>query len=143
MNRLYTSLFCLLATTLCSVFATAELQSVPTLEFDASDANSLTIIDGGVSTWKHKSKNTINFDIANEKKSFPGPDTPAATAANPANRPTLQTRSNNTLRPALYFDGVDDALVVPVELTSPTWTLIVVAAPFAPIAGGCIFSVTI
>ena len=66
--------------------------------------------------------------------------TDSATASD-AQRPRYVARTGGILRSAVLFDGTDDVLCIPsFNRTADTWSLVVVAAPYAPCAGGGICS---
>jgi hypothetical protein len=56
-------------------------------------------------------------------------------------RPRWVSHEKTPLRPAIFFDGVDDVLTIPkcMQLAG-TWTLVVVCAPYEPVKGGALCS---
>ncbi|MCU0962040.1 MAG: LamG domain-containing protein [Pirellulaceae bacterium] len=92
--------------------------------FDAADTATLDVADGRVSCWRSKDGTA-----------------PVSLLAEGRQRPSLRTE--NGLRPALLFDGVNDVLrCAELSRQTPTWTLVAVVAPDVPIAGGGICSAT-
>jgi hypothetical protein len=92
------------------------------LWFDAADRTTLQLDGDQVLSWKSKA---------------PGPEQAASSpgTAHPLWRP----HEGTPLRPAIFFDGDDDVLVLPeFAKQADAWTLVVACAPRQPVKGGAL-----
>ena len=104
------------------------LSATPTdgllLWFDAADRATLQLEDGRVISWKSRA-----------------PGTEQVAPASAAQQPRWVANEGGPLRPAIIFDGEDEALMIPeFAKNADTWTLVVVCAPYQPAKGGALCS---
>ena len=94
------------------------------LWFDAADKTTLSLDGEMVASWKSKA---------------PGAEQSALGSGD--HRPRWVANEDTTHRPAVFFDGDDDVLMIPAfAQQADTWTLVVVCAPQQPVKGGALCS---